>query len=127
MLPLLLRLVFTYFSSGTFIHLTRAFISNPGYLPAWLKTPLNSRREAPLALVRVYNMRFWMANGIYNFEEFIAPDDSEAKVEKEDDNIEISIAGSESFEGANQRASDSRLLSSGDLSASTRDDEDIEL
>ena len=72
-------------------------------------------------------MRFWMVNGIYNFEEFIAPDDSEAKVEKEDDNIEISIAGSESFEGANQRASDSRLLSSGDLSASTRDDEDIEL
>ena len=63
----------------TYIHLTRTFIANPGYLPSWLKIPaLNARREQPVNLVRVYNMRFWMANKIHNFEEFLLVEDAEA-------------------------------------------------
>lgn len=67
----------------TNIFLIRTFIANPGYLPKWLKTPLNSQREPPVNLVRVYNMRFWMANKIHSFEEFVQP--------IEEENIEISL------------------------------------
>ena len=77
----------------TYIHLTRTFITNPGYLPSWLKIPaLNARREQPVNLVRVYNMRFWMANKIHNFEEFLLVEDAEAQAKmQEDSNIEISL------------------------------------
>mmetsp|Transcript_9458 Transcript_9458/g.12860 ORF Transcript_9458/g.12860 Transcript_9458/m.12860 type:complete len:87 (-) Transcript_9458:941-1201(-) len=67
----------------TFIFIFKTFFANPGYLPEWLKTPLINGRDHPTNLIRVYNMRFWRANQIYSFEEFIAPDD--------DENIEIDL------------------------------------
>ena len=73
----------------TYIHLSLAFFSNPGYIPKWLKVPMNSQREAPLDLVRIYNMRFWMANNIYSFDEFIKPESGQ-----EDSNISINLDSS---------------------------------
>lgn len=62
----------------TYLHLSRTFITNSGYLPAWLKIPqLNARREQPVNLVRVYNMRFWMANKIHSFEEFLLDEEQQ--------------------------------------------------
>ena len=66
----LLRGVFLYFSTMTYVHLARAYVTNPGYLPEWLKTPCTNEGLAPVQLLRIYNMRTWMANGIYTFEEF---------------------------------------------------------
>ena len=83
---ILMQMIFIYFSSMTYIHLTRAFLANPGYLPNWLKVPMNANGEAPTDIVRIYNMRFWMANKIYMFDEFIKPD------QEEDSNIEISLS-----------------------------------
>ena len=80
---LLIRAVFAYFSGMSMIMLTKTYLANPGYLPLWLKTPLDHNRQAPVNLVRIYNLRFWIANKIYDFEEFIAP--------VEDENIEINI------------------------------------
>ena len=85
---LLVQMIFIYFSSMTYIHLTRAFLANPGYLPKWLKVPMNINGEAPTDIVRIYNMRFWMANKIYMFDEFIKPEQDGA----EDSNIEISLS-----------------------------------
>ena len=69
----------------TYIFLARAYLANPGFVPLWLKTPLNANREAPLNLVRIYNMRFWMANRIHSFEEFV-------EHANDDENIEISFS-----------------------------------
>ena len=73
---------------------------NPGYLPTWLKIPpLNARSEHPVNLVRVYNMRFWLANKIHNFEEFLILEDSEKEAQaqaQEDSNIEISLMNGDS-------------------------------
>ena len=89
---MIVRIIFCYFSMMTYIHLTRTFITNPGYLPSWLKLPaLNARSEQPVNLVRVYNMRFWMANKIHNFEEFLLVEDAEAAKRRDDHNIEINL------------------------------------
>ena len=57
----------------TLVFQIRTYITNPGYLPKWLKTPLNQNGMVPEQLVRIYNARFWIANRIYMFDEFIAP------------------------------------------------------
>ena len=67
---------FLYFSTMTYLFIIKAFISNPGYLPEWLKLPL-SANETPHDIIRVYNMRFWRSCGIYEFEEFVASGDQE--------------------------------------------------
>ena len=74
---LLIRLVFIYFATMTYIHLTLAFISNPGYLPKWLKAPPTLNEKAHEAQLRIYNLRIWMANKIHTFEEFLEPSDEE--------------------------------------------------
>ena len=79
--PCIIRVFFIYFSTMTFLFIFKTFFANPGYLPSWLKHPLNSNREPPNNLVRVYNMRFWMANKIHSFEEFLAPADDENSIE----------------------------------------------
>ena len=69
---LLYRLVFGYFSGMTYAFLTMTYLRNPGYLPKWLRAPVALDPEAdPLQLVRVYNLRLWLANGIYSFEEYL--------------------------------------------------------
>ena len=83
MLALLIQGLFLYFSSFTYLFLTKTFLTNPGYLPRWLKVPMSQDGTAPYRVVRVYNMRFWMANKIHSFEEFLTPSDEE--------NIEISL------------------------------------
>jgi len=74
---LAIRACFLYFSTMTYVFLLRTFITNPGYVPSWLKTPLTSEALAPMNLVRIYNMRFWMANKIHSFDEFADQPDIE--------------------------------------------------
>ena len=67
---LVIRTTFLYFSTMTYVFLFKTFITNPGYLPSWLKVPVTQEGYTPTRVVRIYNMRFWMANKIYSFEEF---------------------------------------------------------
>ena len=55
---------------STYVYIFITFTVNPGYLPAKYKTPKTSKGYAPCALLRIYNMRLWMANDIYTFDEF---------------------------------------------------------
>lgn len=72
-----MRLVFYYFSAGTYIHLFIAFIINPGFLPAWMKVPKTREGHAPLRVVRIYNARLWLRTNLYTFDEYIGSDDLE--------------------------------------------------
>ena len=68
-LAIFLRVTFTYFSIQTYLHLGRCFLSDPGYVPDWLKAPLKMPEKlAPLELVRLYNMRAFESNNIYSFD-----------------------------------------------------------
>ena len=52
----------------TYLHLTRCLLADPGYLPNYLKTPLNMpSKTAPLEKVRLFNMRLYEENNIYSF------------------------------------------------------------
>ena len=73
----------------TFLFIFKTFLTNPGYLPEWLKTPLTADKQVPHELLRIYNLRFWRANRIYSFEEFVVNDE-------EDNNIEIDLKLEES-------------------------------
>ena len=68
MLAYFLRIVFVYASTCTYLFLFRTFAVNPGYIPQWLKLTKNSDGTGPVRVVRIYNMRTWMANGIYSFD-----------------------------------------------------------
>ena len=52
----------------TYAHLVTCLISDPGYIPEWLKAPLKPEKLAPLELVRLYNMRSFESNDIYSFD-----------------------------------------------------------
>ena len=84
---LFIRLIFLYFATMTYVHLTLAFLTNPGYLPQWLKHPLDHNNKAPEALLRIYNLRLWMANKIHTFEEFLEPDDEESSIQRIEEEI----------------------------------------
>ena len=79
----------------TFIFLFRTFSVNPGYLPSWLKHPVTAEGLSPMNVVRIYNMRTWMANGIYNFEQF-----------KPDSDLEISLASTKDSENSELKESE---------------------
>ena len=81
---ILCRILFGYFSAMTFAFLTMTYLKNPGYLPKWLKAPvaLDPVGE-PLKLVRVYNLRMWVANGIHSFDELVQPLSQSAEQEEE--------------------------------------------
>ena len=68
LVPFLLRVFFLYFSGMTYVFLFITFSVNPGYLPAWMKLSVTSEGLAPMSIIRIYNMRTWIANGIYKFE-----------------------------------------------------------
>ena len=76
----ILRIVFGYFSTMTYVFILTSFILSPGYLPDWLKVSPGRDGKAPSELLRIYNMRFWARNNIYNFEEFDYSMDNEAAV-----------------------------------------------
>ena len=61
---------FLYWMSTTYFFLIKACLRNPGFLPEWLKEPLVDGKFSPQNLLRIYNMRTWMANGIYSFEKY---------------------------------------------------------
>ena len=66
----LAALWYCYWMGMTYYFLFKACFRNPGYLPEWLKEPLIDNQFAPENLVRIYNMRTWMANGIYSFDKY---------------------------------------------------------
>mmetsp|Transcript_155 Transcript_155/g.219 ORF Transcript_155/g.219 Transcript_155/m.219 type:complete len:90 (+) Transcript_155:154-423(+) len=72
---LLVNIVFFYLSGMTYAFLTRTFLTNPGYLPKWLKVPKIEIGAEPKNLVRVYNLRHWIANKIHLHDEFLEPAD----------------------------------------------------
>ena len=49
---------------------------------------MTAERDPPFNTVRVYNMRFWMANKIHSFEELVTSDEGAAESEA---SIEINI------------------------------------
>ena len=65
------RIIFCYFSGMTYVFLTKTFLTNPGYLPRWLRTPITDPGSDHYRVLRVYNMRVWVANKLYTFEEFV--------------------------------------------------------
>ena len=68
-LSILIRVSFTYFSTMTYAHLLMCLLSDPGYIPEFLKAPLKMPEKlAPLELVRLYNMRSFENNNIYSFD-----------------------------------------------------------
>ena len=68
LLHIFIRVTFTYFSTMTYLHLTRCLLADPGYIPNFLKTPLKMpEKVAPLEKVRLYNMRLFEENNIYSF------------------------------------------------------------
>ena len=84
MIGILIRLTFAYFSIMTYVFIGLTFTVNPGYLPKWFKTPPTSEGYAPIQLLRIYNMRTWMANDIKSFDEFgPSADDIEINFEDE--------------------------------------------
>ena len=96
------RLAFCYFSGMTYAFLTRTYLMNPGYLPKWLRTPiaLDAGTDAAQAckLVRVYNLRLWVANKLHSFDEFIQKEgevggqEAAASILEEEDRIIVSEA-----------------------------------
>lgn len=76
----------------TYVFLLRTFSVNPGYLPSWLKVPVTSEGLSPMNVVRIYNMRTWMTNGVYKFEQFATNDDIEISLAstRDSDKDEIS-------------------------------------
>lgn len=72
-LSIFLHVTFTYFSGMTYLHLTRCLLSDPGYIPTYLKAPLKMPEKlAPAELVRIYNMRAFEHNNIYSFDNLLA-------------------------------------------------------
>ena len=65
-----IRIVVSYYITMTYVFILECFVASPGYLPKWLKANLTSDSKAPMSLIRIYDMRFWMRNKIYSFEEF---------------------------------------------------------
>ena len=61
----LVRGMFLYFSVMTYVFLFKTWMLNPGYLPKWLTDETVQNRPE---LLRIYNMRTWMANNIYDFD-----------------------------------------------------------
>jgi len=62
-----ITLVFCVFSAGTFTHLFRTLVSDPGYLKDhWRHSPL-SNGLAPLTEMRLHNLRLFQANNLYDF------------------------------------------------------------
>lgn len=53
----------------TLVYLIISWKTVPGYLPNEFKTPLTEEGFAPVPLLRLYNMRSWLANGLYTFDE----------------------------------------------------------
>ena len=62
--------LFLYCVSMTLWYLYLANQTCPGYLSADFKTPLTEKGLAPVQIIRLYNMRHWLANEIYTFEEY---------------------------------------------------------
>ena len=91
-MPFLLRVLFLYFSGMTYVFLFVTFTVNPGYIPNFLKLPVTNKGLAPMRIVRIYNMRTWLANGIYKFEQFAPNSDLEINFDK---STEISETGKE--------------------------------
>ena len=75
------RIVFSYFSIMTYVHLTLSFVMSPGYAPDWLKCQPGRDGKPPYRLLRIYNMRFWARNNIYSFDEFDYSADQEANAD----------------------------------------------
>ena len=68
MISIILRLLFGYFSLMTYVFIIKTLISDPGYVPDVFKVPARADKMAPLELVRIYNMRSWIKNGIHDFQ-----------------------------------------------------------
>ena len=49
------------------IFLVTTWLKNPGFLPRYFETPLTSENLSPMKLIRIYNMRTWTANNIFDF------------------------------------------------------------
>ena len=64
------RVWLVYENAICYLFMFRVYISNPGYIPSWLKHPKTDEGLAPCNVLRIYNMRTWMANGIYSYDEF---------------------------------------------------------
>jgi len=65
----------------TYVFLTRTFLTNPGYLPQWLRDRTLEDHDEIDRILRVYNMRLWAANKIYSFEEFVEKADNEGQLD----------------------------------------------
>ena len=59
-----------------------AYITEAGYVPKEFAVPLDAQGLAPIKLLRVYNLRNWLANGIYNFDEICENDAQRNEVPK---------------------------------------------
>ena len=81
----------------TYVFILKTFFTNPGYLPEWLKTPMTADRQPPLEIVRIYNLRFWRANRIYSFEEFVTSEDDNIEIDLKFEESEASLTTSESM------------------------------
>ena len=46
----------------------KTWLKNPGFLPRYFETPLSGEGLSPMKLIRIYNMRTWKANAIFDFE-----------------------------------------------------------
>jgi len=55
----------------TYAFLTMTFLKNPGYLPKWLRVPVIDAKIHPARLIRLFNLRLWVSNNIYKFEELM--------------------------------------------------------
>lgn len=58
-------------------------MSNPGKLPKVFYTGLTEEGFAPIRYLRLYNMRHWLVNGIYTFDELCENEAEKSEVPKE--------------------------------------------
>ena len=72
---IMIRVIFSYFAGMTYLYLTMTFLTNPGYLPRWLRDINIDPTTDPYRTLRIYNMRVWIANKLYLFEEFLEKED----------------------------------------------------
>ena len=52
----------------TYAYLTKTFMLNPGYLPSWLCAPTIDADCDTNRLLRILNLRLWVANKIITYE-----------------------------------------------------------
>ena len=67
----LVWITFLVSSHMCMIFLVKTWLKNPGFLPRYFETPLTSENLSPMRLIRIYNMRTWAANNIFDFKNYV--------------------------------------------------------